>query len=111
MEGGVGGEARGRNKKETEEDHSKTKASKSGKERRGEEAREPGRGRGREAATRGPGRQDAVSGGLDLWVAFARKKMDVKSMLFGHLLGVDGTRIWGRRRRREGENGERDGIS
>ena len=31
------------------------------------------------------------SGGLDLSVAFARKKMDVKSMLFGNLLDVDGT--------------------
>jgi len=30
------------------------------------------------------------SGGLDLSAAFAKKKMDVKSMLFGNLLDVDG---------------------
>ena len=35
--------------------------------------------------------KDAVkSGGLDLSAAFAKKKMDVKSMLFGNLLDVDG---------------------
>ena len=33
----------------------------------------------------------AKSGGLDLSVAFARKKMDVNAMLFGNLLDSDGT--------------------
>lgn len=81
-------------KKKRRRDHSKTKASKSGGKKGGAKKRKrAGEGNGDGRLRRGVrAAKDAVkSGGLDLSVAFARKKMDVKSMLFGHLLDVDGT--------------------
>ena len=81
-------------KKKRRRDHSKAKASKSGGKKGGAKKRKRAGDRDGDGRLRRGVRaaKDAVkSGGLDLSVAFARKKMDVKSMLFGHLLDVDGT--------------------